>query len=47
MRFEGPCHIWEDETKASKLKAKKWMDKENERLQPIRKQEWELATGMR
>jgi hypothetical protein len=43
----GPCHIWEDETKAKKAEADQWLEEQNKALEPICKAECELETAMR
>jgi hypothetical protein len=44
---KGPCHIWEEETAKEKKEAKEYMDKENERNEAGKREEWELETAMR
>jgi len=44
---KGPCHVWEDETKAETAQADKWLEKENQALEAVCKQEWELEAAMR
>lgn len=44
---KGPCHVWEDETKAQKKESKEWLEAENTRLEPALRAEWELVNGMR
>jgi transposase len=43
---KGPCHIWKPETKIERAAAQKEIDKLNEELEPILRQEWELNTHM-
>lgn len=44
---KGPCHIWEDETKAERAQADKWLEEQNKALDPVCKADWELETAMR
>jgi hypothetical protein len=36
---KGPCHIWKPETKTERAAAQKEIDKLNEELEPILRQE--------
>jgi transposase len=44
---KGPCHVWEDETKAERAQADKWLEDKNKALEPVCKADWELETAMR
>lgn len=44
---KGPCHVWKKETAAEKKAATQYMDKLNMELEPQKKLEWELETGIR
>lgn len=44
---KGPCHSYIPETAAEKKKAQKVIEKMNEELEPILREEWELSNGMR
>lgn len=44
---EGPCHCWIPETKQEKKGAEIEISKMNEELEPILREEWELAMGVR
>jgi len=44
---KGPCHIWEDETAMEKRQSERWLQEQNQILEPICKAEWELENGMR
>lgn len=43
---KGPCHCWLPETKQEKEQAEKVIEKLNEELEPILRDEWELATKL-
>ena len=43
---KGPFHIWKPETAAEKHAAQRDIDKINEILEPVAKENWELGTGM-
>lgn len=43
---KGPCHIYTPETKKEKEAAQEQIDALNEELEPIKKAEWELNTGL-
>lgn len=44
---KGPCHIWEAETAAEKKECTRDLEILNARLEPEKKVEWELTTGVR
>jgi transposase len=44
---KGPCHCWTPETNKEKEAASAWIDELNEKLEPIKKAEWELENGIR
>lgn len=44
---KGPCHCWIPETKQEKRDAEIEINMMNEELEPILREEWELANGMR
>lgn len=44
---KGPCHIWEDETRAEKQEAETWIKAQNKLLELVCKTKWELETGLR
>ncbi|USP75525.1 hypothetical protein yc1106_02799 [Curvularia clavata] len=44
---KGPCHCWTPETNKEKEAATTWIDELNEKLEPIKKAEWELENGIR
>ncbi|KFY41167.1 hypothetical protein V494_03175 [Pseudogymnoascus sp. VKM F-4513 (FW-928)] len=44
---KGPCHCWIPETKQEKREAEIEIAMMNEELEPILREEWELANGMR
>lgn len=44
---KGPCHIWKAESAGEKKQAEKEIERLNKALEPIKRQEWELSTGMR
>jgi hypothetical protein len=44
---KGPCHIWEEETAKERKEAKEYMDKENEKNELGKREEWELETALR
>jgi len=39
---KGPCHIWEEETTKEKKEAKIYMERENKKNEPTKREEWEL-----
>ena len=43
---KGPIHIWSPETAQQKREATKKIEKLNQELEPICKQEWELSTSI-
>lgn len=44
---KGPMHIWEPETSAQKKTAARELKQLNDILEPIKRQEWEITTGIR
>ena len=44
---KGPFHIWKPETAAEKRAAQGEIDKINEALEPLAKENWELEIGMK
>lgn len=44
---KGPCHCWSPETAKEKKEATAIIDKMNEELEPLMREEWELSNGMR
>lgn len=44
---KGPCHCWSPETAKEKAKAKLMIEELNKQLEPIKRTEWELTTGVR
>ena len=45
--YKGPCHIWKKETTKEKKQADIEIEKMNNELEAIVKEQWELTTGMR
>src|SRR5271170_7309347 len=44
---KGPYHVWRSETAKQKKDAQKVINELNEELEPIKRAEWELTTGVR
>jgi hypothetical protein len=44
---KGPCHCWGPETAAEKKEAEKIINKMNEDLEAVMREEWEISNGIR
>lgn len=44
---KGPCHIYKPETTKDRQMAQKEIDELNEKLEPVKREEWELRNGIK